>query len=78
LNENIKKVKIQKILNDWNKGRILRETNHTFLRNRSNEHGMFFGKVVYHGDFLKKNIISENKFIDDKKGFKYFANNEDE
>lgn len=78
LNEIIKNKKIHQILNDWNKNRILRETNHTFLRNRSSEHGMFFGKVVYHRDYLKNNLISEDKFVDDKKGFKYFANNEEE
>ena len=74
LNETIKKKKIKKILNDLNRKRILNESNYTFLRNRSSEHGIFFGKVIYHKDYVKNNIVANNKFIDEESSFKNFSN----
>lgn len=78
LSETIKKRKIGEILNDWNRQRILRETNQTFFKNRASEHGIFFGKVVYQKDFLDKYQVSEKKFVDDRECFKRFANFEEE
>lgn len=78
LNETIKKKKIGRILNDWNRERILRESNQTFFRNRASEHGIFFGKVVYQKDYLDRNMVSQKKFQDDFDKFKRFANFEDE
>ena len=74
LNETIKRRKVHRILNDWNKGRILRESNQTFLRNKSREHGIFFGKVVYEEDFLRRKMVSPEKFVDCREDFRKFAN----
>jgi hypothetical protein len=78
LNEIVKKRKIEKILNDWNKKRVQNESNLTFFRNRHKEHGMFFGKVVYHQNFLKNNLIHGNKFIDNEDSFKKFTKFDEE
>lgn len=78
MEEMIKRKKIKKILNDWNKIQVLKESNQTYFRNRSEEHGIFFGKVVYQKDFLKKKLISEDKFVDDQRSFTKFTKYDEE
>lgn len=78
VNEIVKKRKIQKILNDWNQRRVQEESNLTFYRNRAKEHGIFFGKVVYHQDYLNRNLINKEKFIDNEDSFKKFTKLDEE
>lgn len=74
----VKKRQIGRILNDWNRERVLRESNQTFFRNRAEEHGTFFGKVVFQTDFLREKTVSASNFRDDLESFKEFANCKEE